>query len=120
MGTTVALAGCAGDDDSENGDSGDGESTTNTETLHDSKIFTDKRWPHEFSPGDILNIEMSIEEGGPGLFVINRPEDDVLDRTRVEVSEEFTHEIEFEGRYYLSVAANGTANVLVELQQKNS
>lgn len=105
-------------DDPQNG--GPTESTTeelnrSRETLRDTTVFTDKRWPHEFSPGDVVEVDMSIEEGGPGTFAFNMPEEDVLEDFHVDVSEEFSHEIEHEGRYFLEVIPRGEVQVTVVL-----
>lgn len=59
---------------------------------------------------------MIIEEGGPGLFYIIGPDNDAAKRVEVEVSQEFTHEVQQEGRYYLQASPNGQAQVLVEMK----
>jgi hypothetical protein len=107
-------------DDPQNGGPTDEETTTeepnrSRETLRDTTVFTDKRWPHEFSPGDVVEVDMSIEEGGPGTFAFNMPEEDVLEDFHVDVSEEFSHEIEHEGRYFLEVIPRGEVQVTVVL-----
>jgi len=112
------------DDPQDDGSAGDetvtDEPTRSRETLRDTTIYTDKRWPHEFSPGDRVEVEMSIEEGGPGTFAFNMPEEDVLEDFHVDVSDEFSHEIEHEGRYFLEVIPRGTAQVTVELIRGSS
>lgn len=119
--SVAALAGCSSDNDSNQSD-GSRDTTTSTsmseswETLHDTIIYSDNRWPHEFSAGDTLHVKMTIEEGGPGIFYIIGPDNDAAKRVEIEVSQEFTHEVQQDGRYYLQASPNGQAKVLVEVK----
>jgi len=129
MGIGSVLAGCTGPSDgSEDEETGGNRTPTSTpsptppprETLHNERIFTDKRWPHEFDAGTMLYVKFDVIERGPGTFMFNETEfnGDIEDiRYRIDTAKTISHEILTTGLTYLEAVPRGEAEVLVEAEK---
>ena len=124
-GVVSALAGCAneesGTDDENNSQDTDttedsSSETSTREVLYDMTVEDRLQEEHEFSSGDVLYVEASINYDGRGVFTLNVGPGEELRKTDIEDARSFSQEIEHDGTHIVNAVAGGGPEGQMELR----
>jgi hypothetical protein len=125
------FAGCTSernDDDRDDSSAQDTDATEDStdeagirEVLYDMTVEGRLREDHEFSSGDVLHVEASVNHEGRGVFTLNVRPSEELRKTYIEDAKSFSLEIEVDGTHIVNAIAgggpDGRMDLLVELEK---
>lgn len=100
----------------EEGDSGTSEETTSRDVLYDMTVEDRLREEREFSSGDVLSVEASINHDGRGVFALNVGPGEELRKTDIEDARSFSQEIDRDGTHIVNAIAGGGPEGQMELR----
>lgn len=92
------------------------EETTSRDVLYDTTVEDRLEEEHEFSSGDVLYVEASINHDGRGVFTLNVGPGEELRKTDIEDDRSFSQEIEHDGTHIVNAIAGGGPEGQMELR----